>query len=419
MNILLVGSGGREHAIAKALRSSPRCTKLYCAPGNGGISQIAECVNIKAINVSEMVSFASDNAVDLVFVASDDPLSLGMVDAMENAGIRAFGPRQNAAIIEASKAFSKSFMKKYGIPTAAHEIFANADDAIAYIQSQGAPIVVKADGLALGKGAIVAKTIQEATKAVNSIMIDKKFGESGAKVVIEEFMDGKECTVLAFTDGKTVVPMLSSQDHKRAYDNDEGLNTGGMGAICPCPLYTPEIAEAAERDIFTPTIKGLREEGREFKGVIYFELMLTKNGPKVIEYNARFGDPEAQAVIPMLKTDLIDIIDACIDGTLDKTKIEWKSGASACVVMASGGYPADYKKGYEISGLGDVPDDITVYHAGTARDGGAFVTNGGRVLGVTALGETLPDAVKRAYEGVGKISWHNVHYRTDIGKAYI
>ncbi|MDR0916092.1 MAG: phosphoribosylamine--glycine ligase [Oscillospiraceae bacterium] len=415
MTILLIGSGGREHAIATALAASPHTTKLFCAPGNGGIANVAECVNIAATDVAGVVDFAESHGVDLVFVASDDPLALGMVDALEKAGIRAFGPRQNAAIIESSKAFSKSFMAKYGIPTAAHATFSDCDAALAYIRERGAPIVVKADGLALGKGVIVAQTVAAAEEAVRSIMLDRRFGESGARVIIEEFMTGREVTVLAFTDGATVVPMLSSQDHKRVFDGDEGPNTGGMGAICPCPLYTETLAAQCVDMIFRPTIDGLRAEGREFRGVIYFEIMLTPQGPRVIEYNARFGDPEAQAVLPMLDTDLVDICNAVVDGRLAELPIRWKSGASCCVVMASEGYPSEYEKGRVISGLDDVPSDITVYHAGTKRDGDGYVTNGGRVLGVTARGDTLKAAIARAYDGVAAIRWDGAHFRRDIG----
>jgi len=415
MTILLVGSGGREHAIATALAASPRCRKLYCAPGNGGIGLVAECVPIQAVDVDSMVQFARSSAIDLVFVASDDPLALGMVDAMENAGIRAFGPRQNAAIIESSKAFSKSFMEKYGIPTASHKTFSDVNAAIEYVSHLTPPIVVKADGLALGKGVIIAQSKSDAKAAIKTIMLDRKFGDSGVRVIIEDYLTGKETTVLAFTDGKTVKAMPSSQDHKRALDGDEGLNTGGMGAISPSPVYNPAIAAAAERDIFLPTIEGMRAEGREFKGVIYFELMITQSGPFVIEYNARFGDPEAQAVLPLLDTDLVDICNAVIDGKLESLDIKWKSSASCCVVMASGGYPEAYEKGLEITGLDSVPDDITVYHAGTKLENDRFLTNGGRVLCVTAIGEDLPKAISRAYEGVKNISWQNAHYRRDIG----
>jgi phosphoribosylamine--glycine ligase len=415
MTVLVVGGGGREHAICWSLAKSPRVSKLYCAPGNGGIAAIAECVPLKAADIAGVVDFATANAVDLVMVAPDDPLAGGMVDALEAAGVRAFGPRQNAAEFESSKVFSKNFMKKYGIPTAEFETFADMDAALAYIDRKGAPIVVKADGLALGKGVVVAKTVAEARDAVQSIMGDKKFGESGARVVIEECTTGPEVTVLAFTDGKTVVPMLSSQDHKRAYDNDEGSNTGGMGAICPSPNYTAELAAQCMETIFAPTVAGMAKEGRPFKGVLYFGLMLTPKGPSVIEYNARFGDPEAQAVLSLLDTDLLDIFDAVIDERLAELEIKWKTGASCCVVMASDGYPGEYVTGHAITGLGDVPSDVTVFHAGTKLSGGGYVTSGGRVLGVTAAGETLATAREKAYGAVAKIGWQGARYRRDIG----
>ena len=416
MKVLVVGGGGREHAICRALKKSPRVTELFCAPGNGGISADAECVDIKATDIESMVSFARDIAIDFVMVAPDDPLALGMVDAMEAAGIRAFGPRANAAIIESSKVFSKNLMTKYGIPTAAFRSFDDMEEAIAYIREQGAPIVVKADGLALGKGVVVAMDEETAVEAVRSMMQDKKFGESGSRIVIEEFMTGPEVTVLAFTDGKTIVPMLSSQDHKRAYDNDQGLNTGGMGAFCPSPKYTPHIAETCMKTIFRPTIDAMNAEGRPFKGVIYFGLMLTPKGPRVVEYNARFGDPETQPILTLLKTDLLDIFEAVVDERLDQIDIRWEPGFACCVVMASGGYPEKYDKGFEITGLENVPAYVTVYHAGTKLVNGKYITNGGRILGVTAVGGSLADAAKRAYDGVACISFEKAHYRTDIGK---
>lgn len=415
MKVLVVGGGGREHAICAALKKSPRVTKLYCAPGNGGISTIAECIDIKATDIDGMVSFAKKERVDFVMVAPDDPLALGMVDAMESAGIRAFGPHANAAIIESSKVFSKNLMAKYGIPTAKYEVFTDMDAAIEYVRREGAPIVVKADGLALGKGVVVAETTEMAVDAIKSMMADKKFGESGTRVVIEECMTGPEVTVLAFTDGKTIRPMLSSQDHKRAFDNDRGLNTGGMGAFCPSPKYNPEIAEYCMANIFRKTIDAMNEEGRPFKGVIYFGLMLTPNGPKVVEYNARFGDPETQPILSMLETDILDIFEAVVDERLDSVDIRWKSGYACCVVMASGGYPESYTKGYEISGLDKVPSDITVFHAGTKLEGGKYLTNGGRVLGVTAISDTLKGAAARAYDGVGCIGFKDAHFRRDIG----
>jgi phosphoribosylamine--glycine ligase len=415
MTILVVGGGGREHAICAALAKSPRVSKLYCAPGNGGIASVAECVAISASDVDALVLFARARA-DYVMVAPEDPLALGLVDALEEAGVRVFGPSKAAAILESSKVFSKNLMKKYGIPTARYETFDDPDAALRYLDGVPAPIVVKADGLALGKGVVVARTTDEAKAAVKSMMEDAKFGASGARVVIEECLTGPEITVLAFTDGKTVVPMLSSRDHKRAYDNDEGPNTGGMGAICPSPNYTPELAQICMDTIFRPTIEAMKSEGREFRGVLYFGLMLTPTGPKVIEYNARFGDPEAQAVLEMLDTDLLDIFEAVTDRRLADIDIKWKPGASCCVAMASGGYPGEYEKGKIIRGLDDVPPDVTVYHAGTMRENGEYVTRGGRILGVTARGATLGEAVARAYEGVERISFDKAHYRTDIGK---
>lgn len=420
MKVLMIGSGGREHALVKKLVESPRVTKLYTAPGNGGISCDSECVNIPVMDKEKMVAFAKENNIDLAFVAPDDPLAAGMVDAFEEAGIRAFGPNAKAAVIEASKVFSKDLMKKYNIPTAEYEVFDNADNAIKYIGSRNEfPVVIKADGLALGKGVIIAKSFDEAKEAVKSIMEDKKFGESGNKVVVEEFLTGPEVSVLSFTDGKTVKPMVSSKDHKRAYDNDEGLNTGGMGTISPNPYYTDALAEECQKTIFEPTIKAMVAEGRPFKGCLYFGLMMTPKGPKVIEYNARFGDPEAQVVLPRLKTDLVDIIDAVIDEKLDEIEIEWSTDASACVVMASGGYPEAYRKGIEITGLNDKGnvDGATVYHAGTTYTDGKFYTNGGRVLGVTASAPTLNEALEKAYSVVKKIHFDGAHYRTDIGRT--
>lgn len=420
MKVLMIGSGGREHALIKALLKSPRLTKLYCAPGNGGISRDAECVDIPVMDKAAMVSFAKENNIDLAFVAPDDPLADGMVDAFEQEGIRAFGPNKAAAIIEASKVFSKNLMKKYGIPTAKYEVFDNSADALAYVRDNGLEqVVVKADGLALGKGVLIAQSMQEAEQAIKTIMEDKKFGDSGNKVVIEEFLTGPEVSVLSFTDGKTVCPMVSSKDHKRALDGDKGLNTGGMGTISPNPYYTDELANECMETIFKPTIKAMELEGRPFKGCLYFGLMMTPNGPKVIEYNARFGDPEAQVVLPRLKTDLLDIVDAVIDGELDKLNIEWEDCCSACVVMASGGYPGSYKKGVEMFGMdenGQV-EGATVYHAGTKYENGKFYTNGGRVLGVTAKGQTLDEALDKAYAAVEKISFDGAHYRKDIGRT--
>ena len=414
MKVLVVGSGGREHAICWALKKSPKITELYCAPGNGGIGEIATCVDVKATDIPGMVAWAKENQLDFVMVAPDDPLAMGMVDALEEAGIRAFGPRKNAAIIEGSKAFSKELMKKYGIPTADYAVFTDKEQALAYVEKQGAPIVVKCDGLALGKGVVVAQTLDEAKEAVVNMMENKAFGEAGAKVVIEECMTGPEVTVLAFTDGKTIVPMPSSQDHKRAYDGDQGPNTGGMGAISPCPNYTPDLAKTCMDTIFLPTVKALNAEGRTFQGVIYFGMMLTPKGPKVVEYNARFGDPECQAVLSLLETDLMDILEACVDGTLDQVNVKFKDAASCCLVLASGGYPVAYEKGKEITGLDQVKDAV-VFHAGTRKQDGKFLTNGGRVLGVTAVAPTLREAVVKAYAAAGPVFFEKMHFRKDIG----
>ncbi|WP_050698747.1 phosphoribosylamine--glycine ligase [Anaeromassilibacillus senegalensis] len=419
MKILVIGGGGREHTIVRKLKESPKVEKLYCAPGNGGIAKDAECVAISAMDLDGAVAFAKEHQIDLVFVAPDDPLAAGMVDRLEAAGIPAFGPNALAAEIESSKVFSKDLMKKYNIPTAGYEVFGNPQDAVAYIEKNNRfPIVVKADGLALGKGVIIAADLQEAKDAVKKIMEDKAFGASGNQVVIEEFLTGPEVSVLAFTDGKCVKPMVSSKDHKRALDGDKGLNTGGMGTISPNPFYTDALAQTCMDTIFLPTIRALQQEGRPFKGCLYFGLMLTPNGPKVIEYNARFGDPEAQVVLPRLKTDLVDILLAVREERLDKQPIEWNDGAAACVVMASGGYPGSYPKGLEITGLdenGQV-DGATVYHAGTKLENGKFYTSGGRVLGVTATGATLEEALQKAYAAVEKIHFDGAHYRRDIGK---
>lgn len=419
MKILVVGSGGREHAIIRKLKESPKCEKIYAAPGNGGISYDAECISIGAMDIEGMVSFAKEKAIDLVFVAPDDPLAAGMVDAFEKEGIMAFGPRANAAVIEASKVFSKDLMKKYNIPTADYAVIDNAEEAVKYIEERNEyPVVVKADGLALGKGVIIAENFEEAKNAVKTIMEDKVFGASGNKVVIEEFLTGPEVSVLSFTDGKTLYPMVSSKDHKRALDGNKGLNTGGMGTISPNPYYNDDMAKECMEKIFMPTVNAMNAEGRPFKGCLYFGLMLTPKGPKVIEYNSRFGDPETQVVLPRLKTDFVDIIVACCEEKLADINIEWSDEACACVVMASGGYPGSYKKGIEIKGLdenGQV-EGAVVYHAGTALKDGKLVTNGGRVLGVTALGKTLDEALDKAYAAVKKIDFENAHYRTDIGR---
>ena len=414
MKVLVVGSGGREHAICWKLSKSPKVDKIYCAPGNAGIAELAECVDIKAMEFEKLVAFAKENSIDLTVIGMDDPLVGGVVDVFEAEGLRVFGPRKNAAILEGSKAFSKDLMKKYNIPTAAYETFTSAEEAKKYLETAEYPIVLKADGLALGKGVIIAQNLEEAEQAVHEMIDDGKFGKSGSCVVIEEFLTGPEVSVLAFTDGKTVKPMVSAQDHKRAYDNDEGLNTGGMGTFSPSRLYDDAKAEECMKNIFVPTIKAMSSEGRPFKGVLYFGLMMTANGVKVIEYNCRFGDPETQVVLPRLKTDLVEIMEAVIDERLDEINIEWEDSASVCVVMASGGYPVSYKKGYEISGLDNV-GDLTVFHAGTAVKDGKIVTNGGRVLGVTAVGKDLDEAIKNAYAGVAKISWTDEFHRSDIG----
>ncbi|MBE6870737.1 MAG: phosphoribosylamine--glycine ligase [Ruminococcaceae bacterium] len=419
MKLLVIGGGGREHAVIRKLRENKNVGTVYCAPGNGGIAEIAQCVPIKATEIDKIVAFAKENKVDLVVVTPDDPLVAGMVDALEAEGIRAFGPRKNAAIIEGSKAFSKNLMKKYHIPTAAYEVFDNAEKAIEYIKSQNTyPTVIKADGLALGKGVIIAESFEQAEDAVNSIMKDKIFGASGGKVVVEEFMRGREISVLAFCDGKTVVPMVSAQDHKRVFDGDKGPNTGGMGAYSPSPIYDDAMAKECMEKIFRPTMEAMNSEGRPFKGVIYFGLMATESGVRVVEYNARFGDPETQAVLPRLKTDLLDIFNAVIDERLDEMNIEWRDEAAACVIMASGGYPGKYPTGLAITGIEDAEKDenVFVYHAGTKNEKELCVTSGGRVLGVTAMDETLDKAIYRAYKAVKKIHFNGAHYRTDIGK---
>ncbi len=415
MKILVVGGGGREHTILWKLAQSPRKPKLYCAPGNGGISKIAQCVNIGATEIEKMVEFAKKEAMDLVVVAPDDPLAMGMVDALEAAGIRAFGPNRAAAIIEASKAFSKELMKKYGIPTADYATFSDAEEALRYVQTAEIPLVVKASGLALGKGVLICKTRQQAKDAVRQIMVDKAFGAAGETVVIEEFLEGPEISVLTFTDSHTILPMASAQDHKRARDNDEGLNTGGMGTFSPSKQYTPKVQEQVEREIIFPTLDALNAEGRPFKGVIFFGLMLTQKGPKLLEYNARFGDPEAQSVLFRMKNDLLEIFEAVIDERLQEIQLEFEEGAAVCVVMASGGYPEHYEKGKEITGLEDVSPEVMVFHAGTKMENGKFYTSGGRVLGVVAKGEDIQAARKIAYENVEKIHFEGAQYRKDIG----
>lgn len=422
MKILVIGGGGREHAIIMKLSESSRVEKLYCTPGNGGISRYAQCYDVKATDIDGVVALARELAVDMVVVAPDDPLVMGMVDALEAEGIPAFGPNKAAAIIEGSKAFSKELMKKYHIPTAEYEIFDNSEAAIAYLKEKNSyPAVIKADGLALGKGVIIAQSESEAVEAVRSMIDGRQFGESSARVVIEEYLTGPEVSVLSFTDGKTLVPMVSSMDHKRALDGDKGLNTGGMGTIAPNPCYTEDIAKECMEKIFLPTMNAMNTEGRTFKGCLYFGLMITPKGPKVIEYNCRFGDPETQVVLPLLDSDLCDIFEAVCKGTLSETSIKWKTGACACVIMASGGYPQSYPKGLPISGLDDMGQTggAFVYHAGTAYKDGKFLTNGGRVLGVTCVtsaGGTLESALDKAYKAVGSISFDNAHYRKDIGK---
>lgn len=419
MKILVVGGGGREHAIIMKLAESPKVDALYCAPGNGGIAKYAKCFPVKATDIDGMVRLAKELAVDLVFVAPDDPLVLGMADAMQAEGFMTFGPKKNAAILEGSKVFSKELMQKYHIPTAKYAVFHDPKEAQTYLREQNSyPTVIKADGLALGKGVVIAQNESEAFDAIASIMEDKIFGESGSQIVIEEFLTGPEVSVLSFTDGKTVKPMVSSMDHKRALDGDQGLNTGGMGTVAPNPYYTPEIAQQCMDTIFLPTIRAMQEEGRPFTGCLYFGLMLTPNGPKVIEYNCRFGDPETQVVLPLLKTDLVDIMLAIWEGKLDECSIEWKDGCAACVVMASGGYPKKYATGLPISGLdenGQVANCF-VYHAGTKLDGDTILTAGGRVLGVTATADTLPNALQTAYDGVKSIAFQDAHYRNDIGQ---
>lgn len=418
MRVLVVGSGGREHALVRKIKESKKVDYIACCPGNGGISYDAECFNVSATDIDGVVKLAKEIKADFVVVAPDDPLVMGMVDALNAEGFATFGPRANAAIIEGSKVFSKELMKKYNIPTAKYNVFDKAEDVINYIKAENEfPTVIKADGLALGKGVIIPETLDEAVAGVKEIMEDKIFGDSGNNVVVEEFLTGPEVSVLAFTDGKCVKPMVTSMDHKRALDGDKGLNTGGMGTVSPNPYYTDEIAEECMNTIFLPTIEAMNKEGRTFKGCLYFGLMLTPKGPKVIEYNCRFGDPETQVVLPRLKTDIMDIFEAINNETLSDLDIEWDDRACTCVIMASGGYPKSYPKGIEINGLTDGQlDGVTVYHAGTKRDGDKLVTSGGRVLGVTALSETIEDALAKSYAGVEKIKFDGAHYRKDIGQ---
>ena len=418
MNILIVGGGGREHAIAQEIYKNPQVKKLYAAPGNGGMSEICELVPLKATDVEGIVRFACEGHIDYVIVAQDDPLCLGMVDALAKAGIQAFGPCKAAAQIEGSKVFAKELMKKYGIPTARYESFDRYEQAIEYVKTAAPlPIVVKADGLALGKGVLICESREKAQDALKTIMLDKKFGASGDQVVIEEFLRGPEVSVLAFTDGKTLKPMISSMDHKRALDGDEGLNTGGMGTVAPNPYYTPEVAERALREIFLPTVEAMNREGRSFKGCLYFGLMITEDGPKVIEYNCRFGDPETQVVLPLLKSDLLEIMFACTNGTLADTSVEFSDDSACCVILASGGYPVSYEKGYLISGLEEAAKTARIYHAGTKKnERGETVTSGGRVLGVTATANDLKTAIGKAYGAAEKIHFTDLHMRKDIGQ---
>ncbi len=419
MKVLIVGSGGREHAIAWKVAQSPKVDKIYCAPGNAGISQVAECVAIGAMEFDKLVAFAKENAIDLTIIGMDDPLVGGVVDAFEEAGLRVFGPRKNAAILEGSKAFSKDLMKKYNIPTAAYETFETPEEAMSYLETSKYPIVLKADGLALGKGVLICNTKEEAMDGVKSLMMDKQFGDAGNRIVVEEFMTGREVSVLSYVDGKTIKIMTSAQDHKRAKDGDQGLNTGGMGTFSPSPFYTAEVDKFCHENIYQKTVDAMAAEGREFKGIIFFGLMLTEDGPKVLEYNARFGDPETQVVLPRMKNDIVEVFEACVDGTLDQIDLQFEDNAAVCVVLASDGYPEHYDKGFPISGFEnfDNKDGYYVFHAGTKFDGDAVVTNGGRVLGVVAKGDDLKSARANAYEATKWIDFENKYMRNDIGKA--
>lgn len=419
MDILIVGSGGREHAIAWAAAKSPKADKIYCAPGNAGIAEFAECVDIKAMEFDKLVAFAKEKQIGLTIIGMDDPLVGGVVDAFEAEGLRVFGPHKNAAIIEGSKAFSKDLMKKYNIPTASYENFTDPEQALAYLENVKMPIVLKADGLALGKGVLICETLEEAKAGVKTLMLDKQFGDAGNEIVIEEFMTGREVSVLAFCDGKTIRCMTSAQDHKRAKDGDKGLNTGGMGTFSPSPFYTKEVEEFCEKYVYQPTMDAMASEGRPFTGILFTGLMLTEDGPKVLEYNARFGDPEAQVVLPRMKNDMIEVMEACIDGKLSDVTLEFEENAAVCVVLASDGYPEKYEKGFEIKGLDKFKDqdDYYVFHAGTKFDGDKIVTNGGRVLGVVAKGGDLKAARKNAYEATEWIDFANKYKRNDIGKA--
>lgn len=419
MKVLIVGSGGREHAIAWKVSKSERVDKIYCAPGNAGIGQVAECVNIGAMEIEKLVAFAKEKAIDLTVIGMDDPLVAGIVDAFEAEGLRVFGPRKNAAILEGSKAFSKELMKKYNIPTASYETFTDPEKAIAYLETSKYPIVLKADGLALGKGVLICNTKEEAKQGVNTLMLEKQFGSAGDTIVIEEFMTGREVSVLAFSDGKTIQCMTSAQDHKRAKDGDQGLNTGGMGTFSPSPFYTEEVKTFCEKYVYQPTIDAMAKEGRPFVGVLFTGLMLTEDGPKVLEYNARFGDPEAQVVIPRMKNDIVDVFEACIDGTLESIDLQFEDNAAVCVVLASDGYPEHYEKGIPMSGFEnfDGKEGYYCFHAGTKLEGDQIVTNGGRVVGITAKGNDLKEARANAYKATEWITFKNKYMRTDIGKA--
>ena len=419
MKVLIVGSGGREHAIAWKVAQSKKVDKIYCAPGNAGIAQIAECVDLGGRRIIKQLEFAKKEAIDLTVIGMDDPLVGGIVDVFEEAGLRVFGPRKNAAILEGSKAFSKDLMKKYDIPTAAYETFDSAEAALAYLETADYPIVLKADGLALGKGVLICNTKEEAKAGVKTLMLDKQFGSAGNTIVVEEFMTGREVSVLSFVDGNTIKIMTSAQDHKRAKDGDQGLNTGGMGTFSPSPFYTAEVDEFCKKYIYQKSVDAMKAEGREFKGIIFFGLMLTKNGPKVLEYNARFGDPETQVVLPRMKNDIVEVFEACIDGTLDKIDLEFEDNAAVCVVLASDGYPEHYEKGFKITGFENFEgkDGYYVFHAGTKLAGGDIVTNGGRVLGVVAKGDDLKQARANAYEATKLIEFENKYMRNDIGKA--
>ncbi len=422
MKVLVIGSGGREHAICYAVAKSPRVEKIYCAPGNAGIAEVAECVNIGAMEFDKLIAFAQEKAIDLTVVGMDDPLAAGIVDRFEEAGLRVFGPRKNAAILEASKAFSKDLMKKYDIPTAAYETFDDPKAAAEYLMHASFPIVLKASGLALGKGVLICNTLSEALEGVNELMEDKKFGDAGNTIVIEEFMTGREVSVLSFVDGNTIRIMSSAQDHKRAKDGDQGLNTGGMGNFSPSPFYTDEVDEFCKKYIYQRTVDAMKAEGREFKGIIFFGLMLTEDGPKVLEYNARFGDPEAQVVLPRMKNDIVDVFEACIDGRLDEIELEFEDNACVCVILASDGYPLSYEKGFPISGLESFrgKNDYMCFHSGTRfSDNGEIVTNGGRVLGVTALGIDVREAREKAYEATKWVDFENKYMRTDIASSVL